>query len=246
MKRKYLLLFFIVLSTGAAGQHKLRPVAELVNNREPAWPFILQMIDSATNKVEVIAADTAAAKDALFKAQVSTRSPMGAIIFNTGGIMIDGGWIRILGSGSSKLPRSLPDWNKGKTFKEFGDPPPYLLIADDAVGGYFAVNSQALGNDKWKIYYLSPDRLVWEPLGMTYTEFLFFCFRDNLEKFYAHLRWNGWQKDVRKLAGNKVFSFHPYLWTTEGKDVNKNKRTRTPADEQFRFNLEMRKQLNIR
>ena len=37
---------------------------------------------------------------------------MGAVIFETGGILIDEGWLRILGSGHPRLPRSLPDWNK--------------------------------------------------------------------------------------------------------------------------------------
>jgi len=38
-------------------------------------------------------------KSALVAVQVTTRSPMGAIIYETGGILVDHGWIRILGSG---------------------------------------------------------------------------------------------------------------------------------------------------
>jgi hypothetical protein len=66
--------------------------------------------------------------------QLTTRSPMGAIMYTTGGILADDGWIRILGSGSTRLPRSLPDWNKGKTFITYGERAPFLLVADDAIG----------------------------------------------------------------------------------------------------------------
>jgi len=58
---------------------------------------------------------------------------MGAVVNETGVILVDNGWIRILGSGSEKLKRSLPKWNKGKSFSDFGQAMPFLLIADDAI-----------------------------------------------------------------------------------------------------------------
>lgn len=114
----------------------MRPVNELINTKEPGWDLVKQWIDSAKNKVVVLPVDTAKAKEALYNTQVTTRSPMGAIVYGTGGILVDNGWIRILGSGNKLLPRSLPNWNKGKTYQEFGQAPPFLLIADDAIGGF--------------------------------------------------------------------------------------------------------------
>ncbi|MEJ7587961.1 MAG: DUF2625 domain-containing protein [Ferruginibacter sp.] len=244
MKKIFFLIFLLHTLTGFT-QHKLRKLQDLLNVKDHGWPFVQQMIDSATNKVDVLPGDSATANDALYKMQVTTRSPMGAVIHKTGGIMIDNGWIRILGSGSKKIVRSVPDWNKGKTLEQFGEESPYLLIADDAVGGFFAINGGRLGKDKGKAYYLSPDRLLWEPLNMTYSQFLFFCFSGDLNKFYEKLRWNNWKKDVVKLDGNKVFSFYPYLWTTEGKDINKNKKKKIQAEEQFQFNMQSRKQLGL-
>ena len=81
------------------------------------------------------------------------------------------------------MPRSLPGWNKGKSFKKYGDRPGFLLVADDAMGGFFALNGGQLGKDAGKVYYLSPDNLEWEPLELTYTEFLQFCFHGDLAKF---------------------------------------------------------------
>ncbi|TKK64169.1 DUF2625 domain-containing protein [Ilyomonas limi] len=223
----------------------MRPPDQLINTTEPGWTLVQQWISKAKNKVEVLPCDTAKAKDALYKTQVTTRSPMGAIIYSTGGLLIDNGWIRILGSGSTKLARTLPDWNKGKSFKEFGEQPSFLLVADDAIGGFFAINGGAFGADAGKLYYLSPDNLEWEPLDLTYTEFLNFCFSGKLNDFYKGLRWKGWKEEVAQLDGNMVYSFYPFLWTKEGKDIDKVSRKPIPVEEQFSFMLDMRKQLGL-
>ena len=223
----------------------MRPVDELINTTDPGWTLVKDWIKSANNKVEILAVDTVKAKDALYKTQVTTRSPMGAIVYMTGGLLIDDGWIRILGSGNPKLNRTLPDWNKGKSFKEFGEAPSFLLIADDVIGGFFLLNGGGLGKDLGKVYYFSPDKLEYEPLDITYTEFLQFCFNTNLDKFYRGNRWTRWRDEVSKLDGGKVFNFYPFLWTKEGKDINKNSRKAISIEEQYSLNLDMRKQLGL-
>ena len=245
MNKCVVTLLLLIVCGSLIAQNKIRRLDELINIADPGWPFVQQMIDSGKNKIEVLPCDTNKAKLALYQTQVTSRSPMGAIIYNTGGILIDGGWIRILGSGSKKINRTLPDWNKEKSFKNFGEVPGYYLIADDAVGGFFAVNNGFLGKALGKVFYLSADRLVWEPLNMTYTDFLYFCFSDNLNNFYENLRWLNWKKDVAKLKGDKVFNFYPYLWTKEGKNINQNKRKIIPVEEQFQFNMQSRKQLGL-
>ena len=224
-------------------QNKMRPLNELINTSEPGWELVETWIKTATNKVEVLTVDSVKASTALFQTQVTTRSPMGAIVYSSGGLLIDNGWIRILGSGHSKLNRSLPEWNKGKTFNKYGEAPPFLLIADDAVGGFFALNAGGLGKDMGKIYYLTPDGLKWDALGISYSEFLDFCFNGDIEKFYKGLRWTNWKADVSKLDGNKVYNFYPYLWTKEGKDINKNSRKPVPVEEQYSLNMDFKTQL---
>lgn len=229
------------LSTTA--QNKMRQVEELINKTDPGWILVDEWIKSAKNKVEILPVDTSKAKDALYKTQVTTRSPMGAIIYMTGGLLIDDGWIRILGSGSAKINRTLPDWNKGKSFNEFGESPSFLLIADDAIGGFYLLNGGGIGEDLGKVYYFSPDNLEYEPLNLSYTQFLDFCFNNDLDKFYEGSRWTNWRNEVSKLDGDKVFNFYPFLWTKEGKDINKNSRKAISVEEQYDFNLDMRKQL---
>jgi Protein of unknown function DUF2625 len=241
------MLFFIFIlffsSLAGNGQNKMKQIDELINEMEPGWTLVLEWINSAKNKVEILPCDTVKAKDALYKMQVTTRSPMGAIIYSTGGLLIDNGWIRILGSGNTKLQRTLPDWNMGKTINEYGEMPSFLLVADDAVGGFFAINGGELGKDLGKVYYLAPDNLNWEPLELTYTQFLLFCFNHDLNKYYEGLRWKSWKKDVATLDGNKVYNFYPFLWTKEGKNIDKNSRKQIPVEEQYSFNIDMKKQL---
>lgn len=238
-------LFLSVFTLTTFAQNKMRAIDELINNKEPGWTSVKEWIEKAKNKVEVLPVDTNKAKDALFKTQVTTRSPMGAIIYMTGGILIDNGWIRILGSGNTKLKRNVPEWNKGKSFEEYGQAPKYLLIADDAIGGFFMLNGGGLGTDLGKVYYFSPDNLEFESLDLTYSEFLNFCFNNDFDKFYGNNRWKNWKAEVENLDGDCVYNFFPYLWTKEGKDINKNSRKIVPIKEQFSLNLEFRKQLGL-
>lgn len=246
MKKTVLLFLFLTLTITVLGQHNMRPVEELINQTEPGWDLVQQWIDSAENNVEVLPRDPAQAKDALFKTQVTTRSPMGAIVYSTGGILIDGGWIRILGSGHTRLNRTLPDWNKGKSFNEFGESMTYLLIADDAIGGLFAINAGKFDeNNLGIVYYLAPETPQWESLDWNYSEFLNVCFNGDLNVFYKGFRWENWEKDVSILDGNSAYNFFPYLWTKEGKDPEKASRSVVPIQEHYLLLQDFRKQLGL-
>jgi len=243
--QRSLLFFIVTLFITHTGVSQMRPVDELINRTQPGWDLVKEWIGKAKNNVEVLPADTALSKDALYKTQVTTRSPMGAIVYTTGGIWVDHGWVRILGSGCPKMKRSLPEWNKGRTFGEFGERSPYLLIADDAIGGFFLLNGGGLGKDLGKVYYFSPDNLKYEPMDLTYTEFLMFCFNSDLDKYYKGFRWKDWQKDVADISGDQVFNFYPHLWSKEGKDIGKDSRKAVPIEEQYTLNMSMRTRLGI-
>jgi hypothetical protein len=243
MLRNIYVFLFACLTLTANAQNNMRPVEQLINEIEPAWPLVNTWIKAAKNKVEVLTTDSVKSKEALYQVQVTTRSPMGSIVYMTGGLLIDNGWIRILGAGSPRLKRSLPEWNRGRSLKQYGEVATFLLIADDAIGGFYLLNGGKLGKDLGKVYYLSPDNLEYEPLDQTYTEFLLFCFNNDLNKFYAGKRWSNWSEDVSNLDGNNTFSFYPFLWTKEGKDINKVSRKEIPVAETYDFNLEMRSQL---
>lgn len=240
---KYLIILFLFFTLFLQAQIKVRPLESLINKQEPAWPELKAMISSANNKVEVLPKTAKQADTALFKAQVTTRSPMGAIIYETGGLLIDGGWIRVLGSGSDKLNRQLMDWNKGKTYTKDFEGISYLLIADDVLGGFYAINAGGLDSlNIGKVFYFAPDNLLWENTGNTYTEFLCFCFNGNLKAYYKGMYWNGWEADLKKINGNQAMSFYPFLCTKEAADINKVSKKVVPVEEVWHLQNQLRKQ----
>lgn len=189
----------------------MQTLEQLISPEYSAWPTLSQWIEQARNHCRVIKKDQPSAERELFTMQMPTSSPMGAVIYETGGILIHHGWLRILGSGSFQLPRGLMDWNFSKSFKESGEKPQYLLVADDVIGGYFALNGGSLGENLGKIYYFSPKDLVWHNLNFTYTEFLAWALNGDLDAFYQGLFWQNWQEEVKQLDGNQVFVFTPDL-----------------------------------
>ena len=75
------------------------------------------------------------------------------------------------------------DWNFSKSFNQSGEKPKYLLVADDVIGGYFALNGGSLGSNLGKIYYFSPKDLTWHDLNFTYTDFLAWALMVTLKHF---------------------------------------------------------------
>ncbi|PZR26802.1 MAG: hypothetical protein DI535_13005 [Citrobacter freundii] len=220
----------------------MRPLDELINQTDPGWKIVMQMIDSAKNSIEILPADSVRAKNALYELQITSRSPLGAVVLNSGGILVDHGWIRILGSGSKRLDREVMKWNR-QLYQSQN--PGFLVIADDALGGFYLLNGGGLGEDIGNIYYFSPGNLEFKPMEYGYTTFLSFCFNGNLASYYNGYRWKNWKNDVSKLPGDKVFTFTPFLFSREAKDIDKTERGTIPINALFFFNLDMRKQLGL-
>ena len=89
----------------------MRSVEELINREEPAIQLVREWIAEATNQVDLLPCEKALGESTLLALQATTRSPMGAVAYETGGLLVDRGWLRILGAGCSRLPRGLADWN---------------------------------------------------------------------------------------------------------------------------------------
>lgn len=225
-------------ATDIMSRQNMRNVEELINTEDSGFELVKEWTKDAKNGVEILPRDLDRAKDALFKTQVTTRSPMGAIVYETGGVLVKNGMLRILGSGNSRLNRSLPDWNKGKSFKEYGEKPFFFLIADDIFGGFFAINGGGLSDTGLgEVFYFAPDTLQWEAIGMSYSDFVYWCFHGDLDLFYESFLWNGYQKDLIEISGDQAVSFYPYLWTKEGQNVNDCSRSVVPIQEIWDFEM---------
>lgn len=214
----------------------MRTLNELIDRNEPAWPLVQQWIAQASVPVEVLPADSVAGDVALHATQVTTRSPMGAIAHNVAGILIDDGWLRVLGAGKHpRFQRSLPEWNEGRSNG-------FYLVANDVVGGFFAINGGALGEDRGKIYFFAPDALRWEPLEIGYSEFLVWAMSEKLHVFYDSLRWNDWRSEVKHLNGDQVISIYPFLWA-QGPPIHERHRGVVPVAEQWALQMDLKRQL---
>lgn len=209
-----------------------RTLEELLNKEDPAWPLIINWINEGKNKVEVLPAREPDRASALLEVQVTTRSPMGAIVYETGGLFIDHGWLRVLGSGSDKMNRSLAGWNAeiGNDINS-GEVPPFLLIADDVIGGFFALDHGLFGNPS-SVFYFSPDSLDWEDTEKGYTDFLLWCLNGDLDQFYSGYRWVGWENEVSQLNGNQGFTIYPFPFA-DGPPISQRSRGVAPIAELF-------------
>jgi hypothetical protein len=218
---------------GKPGRMPLKKLHELLNRDDPAWPIVKHWIAEATNPVEVLSPpDQASRERALVAVQVTTRSPMGAIVYETGGILVDHGWLRILASGHARLPRSVADWNFGRSYSVSGQQPAFLLIADDVVGGFFAIDGGALGMKPGHVCYHAPDTLAWEDTGKGYSDFIGWCFGGDLEKYYGGMRWPTWREEVAHLAGDQAFGIYPFL-SVDGPPITERSRQVTSIAELY-------------
>ena len=91
----------------------MRTVEELTTTSDPAWPT-LEMELLSNPQITISPVSAAVGQDSLHRLQVSTRSRLGALALHTGGLLVDDGWLRVLGGGSE---RGLP------SLAEVNDPP---------------------------------------------------------------------------------------------------------------------------
>lgn len=221
----------------------MKALEALIDTQDSGWPLIQEWMADAKNRYQILPKTSQRANQELLDAQVSTRSIMGAVIYETGGIFINEGWIRVLGSGSRKLDRGIMSWNKGKSFQKYGDRPAFLLVADDVVGGYFAINAGALGPNMGTIHYLAPDTLQWENLDVGYSDFLYWLLTGPIDTFYETFNWKNRDQDLAQVDGNHTISFVPFLWTNEGHDLEQTDKRIIPVEEHYTLTVELQKQL---
>ena len=105
-----------------------RNLKELIDTPEPAIEMLQQLVADAEVPCELLPPGPER-ENALLYLQVTTHSTLGAFAYDTGGLLIDNGWLRLLGSGHPKLKRTLHDWNSTRTDGAF------YLLGDDGAGG---------------------------------------------------------------------------------------------------------------
>jgi hypothetical protein len=146
---------------------------------------------------------------------VTTRSYLGALAWECGGMLLDSGWLRLLGGGAA----SLPDIATASSLVEptaDSEAPPLLVVGHDVLGGAFAINGGGLPVGMGEVAYFAPDTVRWEGLGMAHGDFVQWTLTGNTEAFFADLRWVGWQAEVAALRPDQGLSMYPPVWSVEG------------------------------
>lgn len=119
------------------------------------------MVEERLNKLkmgEILLRDESRAQSELLGLQVATCSPMGALVYGCGGIVIDGNWLRLLGSGCEQMKCGIYSFNLGKSFSEIGQMPSNLFVANDVLCKFFAINGGAFGGKAGNVFYCVPDK----------------------------------------------------------------------------------------
>ncbi|GAA1099775.1 hypothetical protein HDA36_004641 [Nocardiopsis composta] len=152
------------------GKHGPR---ELIDVDAPAWPLPARRTEEGAVEIEVVPAAPDAARAALVQLGVTARSYLGAVVLNCGGLLVDGGWLRIFGS-PADTPQGPPSFARVNAFPEAFDPgwqaEAGLVVAHDVLGGVFVLNGPdparaGRPGDPGEVVYFAPDELRWISLG---------------------------------------------------------------------------------
>jgi hypothetical protein len=118
-----------------------RTLRDLVDAAEDAWPEVVAWVEESVVPTTIEPADGRSGEVTLLSLQVSTRSPMGAIALRSGGILVDSGWLRILGAGGGRIGDGLREWNALEGAAPLAPPLDRMMVVGyDAVGGFFVLN----------------------------------------------------------------------------------------------------------
>lgn len=215
----------------------MRTLDELLERDEPALPLLCEWIDDpAGNGGILFLPAEAVAGDTLVRLQVTTRSMLGTLAYETGGISIADGLVRLLGSGAE---RSIIQTAKIAGCPMDGSYPDIIIVGDDVFGGLFALNGGRFGTERQgQVFHLAADDTVWVPLGVGHSDFIHWCLTGDLSALYAPFTY----LDVFAMRPLPAFegtlSFYPFLWTKEGKDRQPSVQV-ISADESLKLRLEL-------
>src|SRR6202035_2181748 len=178
-----------------------RSLDELIDSANHAWPTVLTWLSTGVRRAAILPA-TPGGRQTLVGLQVTTRSPLGSIALETGGILVDECWLRLLGGTEPGETVGLLTWN-GLLPNAPPLVPGALVVAIDVLGGLFVINDVAFPDGRGHIWYFGPDTLEWLDTEMGYSDFVRWTVAGDVDRFYADLRWPSWRDETRSLSLNE-------------------------------------------
>jgi hypothetical protein len=183
-------------------------LAELLDPDDKGADEVRELLARALNPVEVFRSDRSRGERALLRVEAPTSTPLGAVAYRLGGLVFDHGWVRLLGSGSPRMARDLVSWNGPLAAPRLGGA---LLVGDDLVGGFFAVDRGAFGGPLGHVRYRAPGESEWEDLDIDYRGLLDWACNGDLDSFYEDARWPGWEVEALGVGVNEALDLDPPL-----------------------------------
>ena len=194
---------------------------------DPAGPLLTEWLEAGHVDAQVLEVEPARRDQCLVGLQVTLRSVLGAVAYETGGILVDHGWLRLLGGGHGVLPSLY----EALGLDEATTAPGYVVLGWDVVGGVFALDDGGLRGVRGHICYYAPDALQWEDLEFGHAEFVRWALTGGLTTFADDLRWEGWDAQSPLVSLDEVYLSDPPLWTPAGQDVDEVARRTVRVDE---------------
>ena len=219
----------------------MRPLRDLLSD-DPAWPLIRKWVDESERQVAVVPGARKDGEATLLRLQVTTRSALGALALHCGGIVADHGWLRILGCGGSGLP-GLQAWNWGGACVGDEQVEGALVVANDVLGGVYAVTDTAFAGDVGGVFYFAPDMLEWEPMDMGHSDFVEWALTGDTGRFYRDLRWPGWEDESAAVPLDSAIFVLPLLVTRESRPISATSRKVMPLSDLWRTYRDLGRQL---
>jgi hypothetical protein len=198
----------------------MRTIDDLTNVDDPAWPGLAAELRAAPVPIRVLPTDPERGRRCLHRLQVTARSRLGALALHTGGLLVEHGWLRVLGAGAPG--RNLPDLAAANGLMGAAWSPPSLRVGFDVIGGVYEVNGAdpaAMGRPgvPGEVCWFAPNELRWVHLGFGYGSWLSWIASGRTVQFYAGVRWRDWEAEVAQLPLDQILSFYPFLWSREAK-----------------------------
>jgi hypothetical protein len=200
---------------------------DLTTVDDPAVSLLREWLASGDVDTQVLDVEPDRRDRCLVGLQVTLRSVLGALAYETGGLMVDHGWLRLLGGGHG----ALPSLYEALGLDDASAAPEYVVLGWDVVGGVFALDGGGLRGVKGHVCYYAPDALQWEDLEFGHAEFVRWALTGGLASFAGDLRWEGWESQAPEVPLDEVYLSDPPLWTTEGQEIDEAARRHVRVDE---------------
>lgn len=181
-----------------------------MNDNNENWIAIKRSMNESGRKVNFYENESTRSDTIISWAKIDRNldEDLYEVVMNADGIIVDD-WVHVLGHGTGDnglsvfVLENLPD---GDIMKGA------LVVAVDVLGGLFAICRDKSASEYGNIMYLQPEYLEWADAEMGYSEFLLWVTNDDLDDFYADVRWEGWRDLSGRVGLDAAIAFDPPIW----------------------------------